>query len=104
MGTYRADENGQPIDTAGKLITGETFSTVGELSKIMATSRRTDFYRCITSKMLTFAIGRGTEYYDAPTIDKIVNDLEKNGGKLRTVIHGIVNSAPFQKRRGDGTH
>ena len=104
VGMYRAEENGQPIDTAGKLITGETFSTVGELSKILATSRREDFYRCITSKMLTFAIGRGTEYYDAPTIDRIVADLEKDGGKLRTVIHGIVNSAPFQKRRGDGTH
>lgn len=104
VGMFRATENGQPIDTAGKLITGESFQTVEQLSQILATSRHTDFYRCLTSKMLTFAIGRGTEYYDAPTIDRIVADLEKNGGKLRTLIHGIVNSAPFQKRRGDGSH
>jgi hypothetical protein len=104
VGMFRATENGQPIDTAGKLITGESFQTVEQLSQILATSRHTDFYRCLSSKMLTFAIGRGTEYYDAPTIDRIVADLEKNGGKLRTLIHGIVNSAPFQKRRGDGSH
>lgn len=104
LGMFRAEEEGQPIDTAGKLITGETFTTVAELNQILATSRRADFYRCITSKMLTYALGRGTEYYDSPTIDRISADLEKNGGKLRTLIHGIVQSVSFQKRRGDGTH
>lgn len=69
----------------------------------MTTSRRKDFYRCLVSKMLTYALGRGTEYYDAPTIDRIVADLEKDGGKLRTVVRGIIHSAPFQKRRGDGS-
>jgi hypothetical protein len=102
VGMYRAEENGKPIDTAGKLITGETFSNVEELSRIMTTSRRTDFYRCLVSKMLTYAIGRGTEYYDAPTIDRIVAQMEKDGGKMRTVVRGIIHSAPFQKRRGDG--
>jgi hypothetical protein len=103
LGMFRAEEEGQPIDTAGKLITGETFTTVAELNQILATSRRGDFYRCITSKMLTFALGRGTEYFDSPTIDRIAADLEKNGGKMRTLIHGIVQSVPFQKRRGDGS-
>ena len=101
-GMYREDEGGAAIDTAGRLITGEKFSTVAELNQILATSRRADFYRCITSKMLTYALGRGTEYFDAPTIDQISAELEKNGGKLRTLIHGIVQSVPFQKRRGDG--
>lgn len=103
VGMYRAEENGKPIDTAGTLITGETFSSVEELSRIMTTSRRKDFYRCLVSKMLTYALGRGTEYYDAPTIDRIVADLEKDGGRLRTVVRGIIHSAPFQKRRGDGS-
>ena len=103
LGMFRAEEEGKPIDTAGKLITGETFTTVAELNHILATSRRGDFYRCITSKMLTFALGRGTEYYDSPTIDQIAAELEKNGGQMRTLIHGIVQSVPFQKRRGDGS-
>jgi hypothetical protein len=102
VGMFREDEGGEKIDTAGRLITGEKFSTVAELNQILATSRRADFYRCITSKMLTYALGRGTEYFDAPTIDLISAELEKNGGKLRTLIHGIVQSVPFQKRRGDG--
>jgi len=104
IGMFRAEEEGQPIDTAGQLITGEKFSTVAELNQILATSRRADFYRCITSKLLTFALGRGMEYYDSPSIDKITADLEKNGGKMRNLIYGVVNSTPFQKRRGDGTH
>lgn len=103
IGQFRDKEDGKPIETAGKLITGEEFSSIPELNQILATSRRKDFYRCITTKMLTYALGRGTEYYDAPTIDTIVAELEKNGGKMRSLIHGIVNSTPFQKRRGDGT-
>jgi hypothetical protein len=104
IGQFRADERGKPIDTAGQLITGEKFTNLAELSKIFATSRHLDFYRCLSSKMLTYAIGRGTEYYDGPTIDRIVVDLEKEGGKLRTLVRGIVQSVPFQKRRGDGQH
>lgn len=104
IGMFRAEEEGKPIDTAGQLITGEKFSTVAELNQILATSRRADFYRCITTKLLTFALGRGMEYYDSPAIDKITSDLEKSGGKMRTLIYGVVNSTPFQKRRGDGSH
>lgn len=103
IGMYRTEENGKPIDTAGRLITGESFSNVEQLSHIMTTSRRKDFYRCLVSKMLTYAIGRGTEYYDTPTIDRIVAGMEEDGGKLRTVVRGIIHSAPFQKRRGDGS-
>ena len=103
VGMFRDQEEGKPIDTAGRLVTGEAFSNVAELNQILATSRRTDFYRCLTSKLLTFALGRGTEYYDAPTIDRIVGEMERNGGKMRSVIHSIVSSVPFQKRRGDGS-
>lgn len=102
IGQFRSEEGGKPIETAGRLITGETFASIPELNQILATSRRKEFYRCLTAKLLTFALGRGTEYYDAPTIDGIVAELEKNGGKMRSLLHGIVNSTPFQKRRGDG--
>jgi hypothetical protein len=103
LGKYRDTEQGEPIDTAGELITGEKFSSVEELVKILTTSRKRDFYRCATEKLLTYATGRGVEYYDAPTIEKIVESLEKDGAKTRTLIYGIVESAPFQMRRGDGS-
>jgi hypothetical protein len=102
VGMFRAEEEGKPIDTAGQLITGETFGTVAELNQIMVSSRRKDFYRCLTSKLLTYALGRGTEYYDAPTIDRIVGEMEKNDGKMRALIQSLVQSVPFQRRRGDG--
>jgi hypothetical protein len=102
LGMFRDQENGRKIATDGQLITGEKFRNVEELSRVLAGSRRKDFYRCLTEKLLTYTIGRGLEYYDTPTIDAIVTQLDKDGGKMHTLINGIVQSAPFQKRRGDG--
>ncbi|HSH95323.1 MAG TPA: DUF1592 domain-containing protein, partial [Roseimicrobium sp.] len=102
LGMWRDQEDGLPIDSAGQLITGEKFNNVAELSKILASTRRMDFYRCISEKLLTYALGRGPEYYDATTIEKMAEQLEADGGKLQNLVVGIVQSAPFQKRRGDG--
>ena len=100
IGLWRDEEEGKPIETAGKLMTGEKFADVRELSKVIAEKRTRDFYRCVTEKLLTYALGRGVEYYDAPAIDQIVHDLEADG-RMRTLIYGIVDSAPFQLRRRD---
>ena len=100
LGRYRTTEHGKPIDAAGVLLTGEKFANVAELKEILATGRKDDFYRCLAEKLLTFAIGRGVEYFDAPTIDMLVDRLKKNDGKLEELIFGIIESAPFQKRRG----
>lgn len=102
IGTWRDEEKGNPIDASGKLMTGENFTNAKELSRVLATSRYGDFHRALTEKMLTYAIGRGIEYFDAPTIDKIVDDAETHGATLRQILYGVVESAPFQKRRGDG--
>jgi mono/diheme cytochrome c family protein len=102
LGKFRSEEAGLPIDTAGQLITGEKFNNVQELVHILTTSRKKDFYRCATEKLLTYATGRGVEYYDAPTIERIVEQLERDGGRTRTLIYGVIESAPFQMRRGDG--
>ena len=91
-----------PTHTAAELITRETFNSVPDLARVLTTTRRKDFYRCLTEKLLTYAIGRGPEYYDTPTIEKIVADMERDGGKMQTLVLGIIKSAPFQKRRGDG--
>ena len=99
LGMWRDQERKQPIDTAGKLITGETFNTVSELKRILVTRHRLDYYRCLTDKFLTYAIGRGMEYYDAETIDKIVQRLDQTGGKSSALLLGVIESAPFQKMR-----
>lgn len=101
IGQWRDQEDGKDIDSAGKLVTGEDFSNVMELKKILVTSRKQDFYRCLTEKMLTYALGRGVEYYDAPSIDAIIAQTVKAGGGLKDLVNAITESVPFQKRRGD---
>lgn len=102
LGQFRKTEHGSQIDSAGKLVTGEDFSNVIELKKIIAEKRKGDFYRCLSEKLLTYAIGRGVDYYDSVTIHRLVDDLQKNGGGLKDLVIGVIESAPFQKRRGDG--
>ena len=99
LGMWRERERGQPIDATGKLVTGESFKDFRELKHILATNHRADFYRCLTEKMLTYAVGRGLEYYDTETVDKIVDDLERNDGHFSVLLNDIIASAPFQKQR-----
>jgi hypothetical protein len=103
LGQWRDQEDGKEIDSAGKLVTGENFSNVMELKTILAGSRKQDFYRCLTEKMLTYALGRGVEYYDAPTVDTIMTQVPKDGGGMKDLIYAVIESVPFQKRRGDGS-
>jgi hypothetical protein len=99
LGAYRESERGQPLDTAGELITGEKFKGIRDLRKILARDRYPDFYRCLTEKLLTYALGRGLEYYDVAAVDAITEKLERDKGRFSTLLMGIVESAPFQKRR-----
>lgn len=99
MGMFRESERKQKIDAAGKLITGEEFTTIQQLKKVLANERRQDFYRCLSEKLLTYAIGRGLEYYDTEAIDQIVDGLNKNEGRFSALLSGVIDSAPFQKRR-----
>ncbi|MEI6463251.1 MAG: DUF1585 domain-containing protein, partial [Verrucomicrobiota bacterium] len=99
MGAWRDADLGQPISAAGKLITGETFRDVRELKHLLVTSRRSDFYYALSEKLLTYALGRGLDYYDVPAVDRLVAGLESSGGRLGGLLQDIVNSVPFQQRR-----
>jgi hypothetical protein len=99
LGIFRDQERGQAIDAAGELITGETFDDIRALKEILATERRRDFYRCATEKMITYALGRGLEYYDVDAVDRILARLEESEGRPSALIMGIVESAPFQRTR-----
>jgi hypothetical protein len=100
MGLWRDQERGQPLPPAGgRLVTGEEFADVRELKQLLVTARREDYYRCLTEKLLTYAIGRGPEPCDITTVDAIVEKLERSGGRFSTLITGIIESAPFQKRQ-----
>ena len=100
LGAWRERELGQEIPpVAGRLVTGEEFSDVRELKQLLVTARRQDYYRCITEKLLTYALGRGPQPSDITTVDAIVAELEESGGKFSTLLTGIIGSAPFQQRQ-----
>ena len=98
-GIWRTQERSQPIDASGTLITGEKFTNVIELKHVLATKHRDDFYRCLTEKLLTYALGRGLEYYDVEAVDRIVARLDKEEGHFDALLNGVIESVPFQQRR-----
>jgi hypothetical protein len=103
IGAWRERDGDAPVDSSGQLVTGEKFKNPGELRQILLTQKRPDFLRCVTEKMLTYALGRGVEYYDKPTVQNIQAALEKDP-KFSTFVLEVVKSVPFQMRRGEGDH
>ena len=99
LGLFRQEEHSQKIDPSGKLVTGEKFANMRELKRVLAVERREDFHRCLTEKLLTYAIGRGLEPSDITTVDAIVARIQKEDGRFQALLSGIIESAPFQKRR-----
>jgi mono/diheme cytochrome c family protein len=99
MGLWRDTERGMPVDASGSLLSGESFRQVRELKHILATRHSVDFYRTVSEKMLTYALGRGLDYYDVPTLDALVERLVQSGGRPGVLLSGIIESVPFQNVR-----
>lgn len=103
VGVWRDSDGALAIDTAGKLATGETFHGPAELKRVLAKQQRDQFINCLASKLLTYAIGRGMEYYDTCALDEITKAAAKDRYRFSALVMGIVKSAPFQFQRGDTT-
>jgi hypothetical protein len=81
---------------------GRSFDGPGELRAILA-SEREAFAKALTAKMLTYALGRGLEPYDRRTVRMIARKLPEHDYKFSGLVLEIVNSLPFQMRRGVAT-
>jgi len=101
IGQFRERDGKYPIDDSGVLPGGRKFQGARELIDIL-TERKELFAKNLTEKMLTYALGRGLEYYDICAVNEIVNGLEHDDYKFSRLILGVVNSNPFRYRRGDG--
>jgi mono/diheme cytochrome c family protein len=100
VGQWRSYEGeGEPIDASGALPGAGEFRGVAGLEDALL-SRPEIFAGALTEKLLTFALGRGIEYYDAPAVRKIVREAAKDGYRSSSLILGVVKSVPFQMRRG----
>ncbi|MDQ5981188.1 MAG: hypothetical protein QG602_4166, partial [Verrucomicrobiota bacterium] len=99
MGRWRDMDSNQPVETAGKLITGEKFANIRELKQILAREHRGDYLHNVAEKLLMYALGRGVEHYDTETLDQLVHRLEAADARPSALLLGIIESAPFQQRR-----
>jgi hypothetical protein len=98
IGRRRAVEAGKPIDAAGGLPDGSTFVDVDGLEA--ALRRRPElFVGTFTEKLLTYALGRGVDYYDAPATRAIVRDAKAQDFRVSSIVLGVVKSQPFQMRK-----
>jgi len=98
VGRWRNTEKGFPIDASGGLPDGSTFVGVDALEQALL-QRPKLFVGTFVEKLLTFALGRGIEAYDAPAVRQIVREAEKNDYRLSSVIAAVVHSRPFQMRK-----
>jgi hypothetical protein len=97
IGRFRTREDGQPIDPKGTLFTGAAVDGVDALRREIA--RRPEvFVGVLTEKMLTYAVGRGLEYYDMPAVRTIVRDARAANYRFSSIVLGVARSVPFQMK------
>ncbi|QEG40000.1 DUF1592 domain-containing protein [Roseimaritima ulvae] len=97
-GRWRARDGGTPINARGELPDGTVFDGVEQLRGVLSERQREAFVRCMIEKMLTYAVGRGVEYYDRCAVDEIYALLRANDYRFAFLVAGIIESDPFQKQ------
>jgi mono/diheme cytochrome c family protein len=98
IGAWRTTEAKAPIDASGTLPNGVKFNGPAELRQALLRNPE-DFVATMTSKLLTYALGRGVEYYDAPAVRAITRAAARTNYTFSSVVLGIVKSVPFKMRR-----
>jgi hypothetical protein len=99
IGGWRDLDNKQKIDASGVLPDGAKFDGPAQLRSVLL-GKSELFRRCLAEKMLTFGLGRGLEYYDKCAVDGIVKKVSAGGDRFSALVLAIVQSDPFQKRKG----
>lgn len=99
IGRWRTKDAGALIDASGKLPNGTKFNGPAELKKILLTGHRDEFATTVTEKLLTYALGRGLEAYDAPSVRAIMRQAAKEDYRFSALVSAVVKSMPFQLRR-----
>ena len=98
VGRYRTEEGGSPIDASGSMSNGTTVTGPAGLKKVIL-DRKDEFVEVMAGKLLTYALGRGLEYYDQPALRQIRREMAANNERFSSLVLGVVDSVPFQMRR-----
>jgi hypothetical protein len=95
VGRWRTSDEGRAIDASGTLFNGAAVDGVVGLRQGLVRNPEI-FVGVVTEKMLTYALGRGIEYYDMPAVRQVVHDARADEFRFSSIVLGIVRSAPFQ--------
>ena len=99
VGKWRAKDVGSVIDASGVLPDGTKFIGPAGLKQALLNGHRDEYLQTVTEKLLTYALGRGLEYYDKPAVRAVVREAAPDNYRLSSLITAIVTSTPFQMRR-----
>ena len=97
VGSWRTMDGKFPIDSSGKTPQGKAFDGASGMKEYLR-ENRDEFARCLTEKMLTYALGRGQERADRPAVRQIVSRMAQDDYKFSTLVMGIVNSSEFNNK------
>jgi hypothetical protein len=100
IGKWRTMDGKFPIEAGGTLPGGKTFTTPAQMREILLTDM-SQFSRCVTEKMMIYALGRGLQPYDRRTVNEIVTRLAEKNYPFQSLVYETVHSLPFQSRRGE---
>ena len=98
VGAIRAEDAGRPIDTSAKMPDGTAFDGLTGLQNVLL-DHKDEFVHAFTERWLVYALGRGLEAYDQPSVRAIARAAARDDYRIRTVILGIVKSEPFNQRK-----
>ena len=101
IGKWRTMDGKFPVDVSGTLPNGKSFKTAAEMRAVLDAGSMPQFSRCLTEKMMTYALGRGMQPYDNRTINQINKKVDADGYRFQSLIFEMVRSLPFQSRRGE---
>jgi hypothetical protein len=100
VGRWRTEDGVGKVDASSTLPSGEHVEGVEGLKTVLL-ARSAAFRKCLAEKLLTYALGRGLEYYDECAVREIVRRTRDDGDKMRTLLLAVIESPPFQQRRYD---
>lgn len=99
IGRWRDEEKKQPIDASGALVRGQTFANFADLRAVLVHDMSDQFVKNLAENLLTYALGRGLEYSDKPTVQEIQRRAKAADYRFQDIILAVCESVPFQKMR-----
>ena len=101
IGRWRDQDGGATIDASGSLPGGDSFNGPADLKALLKT-RSDEFARTLTENLMTYALGRGLEYFDRCAVDRILADLDRHDSRFGRLVVDIVTSDAFRMRKNEG--